>query len=204
MSTGEFVTFLVDDDKSVLKSVSRLLKVSGFEVRAYCEGRRFLDEHDPHVPGCIILDLSLSDMSGLEIQQELATTHTDQPIIFLSGTAKIPASVKALKSGAIDFLTKPAKSSDLLAAISAARETQITARTHRDQIDGIAARLTKLTVREREVLNGVVSGLMNKQIADELGIALKTVKSHRGKMMQKMEVRTVAQLVRMTERVPLR
>lgn len=199
MVSGEFVTFVVDDDRSVLKSLSRLLRTKGYEVRAYQTGREFLNQHDPDVPGCAILDLSLPGMSGLEIQQELAATHANRPVVFLSGSAGVPASVKAMKEGAVDFLTKPAKARDLLEAIAAACERQARAREQKGELDDVEARLANLTSREREVFDGVVSGLLNKQIAGQLGISLKTVKLHRSRMMRKIGVRSVADLVRLAE-----
>jgi len=199
MTSGEFVTFVVDDDRSVLKSLSRLLRTKGYEVRAYQSGREFLDEHDPDVPGCAVLDMSLPGMNGLEIQQELAATHANRPVVFLSGSAGVPASVRAMKGGAVDFLTKPAKARDLLAAIAAACERQMRVRQQKAVREVIQSRLSGLTPREKEVFGGVVSGLLNKQIAGQLGISLKTVKLHRSRMMHKMSVRSVADLARLAE-----
>jgi FixJ family two-component response regulator len=199
MTSGRFVTFVVDDNRSVLKSLSRLLRTKGYEVRAYESGREFLDQHDPDVPGCAVLDLSMPGMSGLEIQQELAATAANRPVLFLSGSAEVPASVKAMKWGAVDFLTKPAKARDLLEAIAAACDRQLKAREERAEMDGIQARLANLTQREREVLSGVVAGQLNKQIAVQLGISLKTVKLHRSRMMRKMDVRSVPDLVRLAD-----
>jgi FixJ family two-component response regulator len=197
MTSGEFVAFVVDDDRAVLKSLSRLLRTQGYEVRAYQSGREFLDQHDPDVPGCAILDMSLPGMSGLEIQQELAASNTNRPVVFLSGSSGVPVSVKAMKGGAVDFLTKPAKAGDLLEAIAAACQHQMRTREQRGEQDLIQSRLAGLTPREREVFAGVVSGLLNKQIAGKLGISLKTVKLHRSRMMHKMNVRSVAELVRL-------
>lgn len=199
MTSGDFVTFVVDDDLSVLKSLSRLLRTKGYEVRAYQSGREFLDQHDPDVPGCAILDMSLPGMSGLEIQQELAASDAYRPVVFLSGSAGVPASVRAMKGGAVDFLTKPANARDLLEAIAAACEGQLKAREQKNKLDGIQARHANLTPREREVFGGVVSGLLNKQIAEQLSISLKTVKLHRSRMMHKMGVRSVADLARLAE-----
>lgn len=199
MTSGDFVTFVVDDDLSVLKSLSRLLRTKGYEVRAYQSGREFLDQHDPDVPGCAILDMSLPGMSGLEIQQELAASDAYRPVVFLSGSAGVPASVRAMKGGAVDFLTKPANARDLLEAIAAACEGQLKSREQKNKLDGIQARHANLTPREREVFGGVVSGLLNKQIAEQLSISLKTVKLHRSRMMHKMGVRSVADLARLAE-----
>lgn len=199
MLRSEFVTYVVDDDRSVLRSLSRLLRAKGYEVRAYLSGREFLEQHDPALPGCAILDMAMPDIGGLEVQRELSAKQADCPIIFLSGVAEVPASVQAMKRGAVEFLLKPAKARDLLDAISAARDCQTRARKQRDQRGDVDARLAQLTRREREVLDGVVSGMLNKQIAWQLGISLKTVKLHRGRMMQKMNVRNVADLVRLVE-----
>jgi FixJ family two-component response regulator len=199
VTSGDFVTFVVDDDLSVLKSLSRLLRTKGYEVRAYQSGREFLDQHDPDVPGCAILDMSLPGMSGLEIQQELAASDAYRPVVFLSGSAGVPASVRAMKGGAVDFLTKPANARDLLEAIAAACEGQLKAREQKNELDGIQARHANLTPREREVFGGVVSGFLNKQIAEQLSISLKTVKLHRSRMMHKMGVRSVADLARLAE-----
>jgi FixJ family two-component response regulator len=196
MASSEFVTFVVDDDRSVLKSLSRLLRTKGYEVRTYRSGREFLDQHDPDVPGCAILDMAMPGMSGLEIQRELAANDANRPVVFLSGSAEVPASVTAMKEGAVDFLTKPAKARDLLQAIAAACDHQLKAREQKGELDNLQARIANLTPREREVLDGVVSGLLNKQIAGRLGISLKTVKLHRSRMMHKMNVRSVADLVR--------
>lgn len=204
MTSGEFVTFVVDDDRSVLKSLSRLLRTKGYEVRAYQSGREFLDQHDPDVPGCAILDMSMPGMSGLEIQRELAISDVNRPVVFLSGSSGVPASVKAMKEGAVDFLTKPAKARDLLEAIAAACERQLKAREQKGELNDIQARIANLTPRERQVLDGVVSGLLNKQIAGRLGISLKTVKLHRSRMMHKMSVRSVADLVRIAEAAGVR
>lgn len=196
MVSGEFVAFVVDDDKSVLKSLSRMLVTRGYEVRAFESGKEFLDRHDPDVPGCAILDMFMPGISGLDIQRELAASNADRPIIFLSGLAEVPASVKAMKSGAVDFLTKPARAKELLAAIGVAQERQREARARRDSLQKVSSRLATLTPREKEVLQGVVAGMLNKQIAGQLGISIKTVKLHRCRMMHKMNVRSVADLVR--------
>ena len=197
--TDRFVTFVVDDDKSVLRSLSRLLTTEGYEVRPYSRADQFLAEHDASVRGCVILDMSMPDLNGLQLQDALAETKSDRPIIFLSGVAEVPATVRAMKAGAIDFLTKPVRSEDLLAAIESARSKQVKDRGQQEERDIAHARLAKLTPRERQVMEGVVAGKLNKQIAGQLGISLKTVKLHRGTMMRKMGVRAVADLVRVAE-----
>jgi FixJ family two-component response regulator len=199
MHTDRFVTFVVDDDKSVLRSLSRLLTTEGYEVRPYLRAEQFLAEHDASVPGCAILDMSMPELDGLELQGALAAVKSDRPVIFLSGVAEVPSTVQAMKAGAVDFLTKPVRSKDLLAAIEAARNKQATGRDQQTQRDTALARIAKLTPRERQVMEHVVAGRLNKQIAADLGISLKTVKLHRGAMMRKMGVRAVADLVRLTE-----
>jgi len=197
--TDRFVTFVVDDDKSVLRSLSRLLATEGYEVRPYSRADQFLAEHDASIPGCAILDISMPDLNGLELQDALAAVKSDRPIIFLSGVAEVPATVRAMKAGAIDFLTKPVRSEDLLAAVEAARNKQVRDRGQQEERDSAHTRLAMLTPRERQVTEGVVAGKLNKQIAADLNISLKTVKLHRGTMMKKMGVRAVADLVRLTE-----
>jgi len=197
--TDRFVTFVVDDDKSVLRSLSRLLATEGYEVRPYSRADQFLAEHDASIPGCAILDISMPDLNGLELQDALAAVKSDRPIIFLSGVAEVPATVRAMKAGAIDFLTKPVRSEDLLAAVEAARNKQVRDRGQQEERDSAHTRLARLTPRERQVMEGVVAGRLNKQIAADLNISLKTVKLHRGTMMKKMGVRAVADLVRLTE-----
>jgi FixJ family two-component response regulator len=197
--TGEFVVFLVDDDNSVIRATSRLLSSKGYTVRSFLSGTEFLAAHDPAIPGCAILDVTLPDLNGLELQERLAADEAGRPIIFLTGTGDIPASVQAMKAGAIDFLTKPVRSADLLAAIEAAREKSERFREQQSEVRSIAARFARLTPREQQVLWCVVRGRLNKQTAGELGISIKTVKLHRGRAMQKMKVRTVAELVHLVE-----
>jgi FixJ family two-component response regulator len=197
--TDRFVTFVVDDDKSVLRSLSRLLATEGYEVRPYSRADQFLAEHDASIPGCAILDMSMPELNGLELQDALAAIKSDRPVIFLSGVAEVPASVRAMKAGAIDFLTKPVRSEDLLAAVEVARNKQAKDRGQQEERDIAHTRLARLTPRERQVMEGVGAGKLNKQIAADLDISLKTVKLHRGTMMRKMGVRAVAALVRLAE-----
>lgn len=199
-----FVTFLVDDDGGVLKALARLLRVAGYETRAYASPQHFLAEYDPELPGCIILDLTMPGLDGLALQQDLAERDPGRPVIFLTGTADIARSVRAMKAGAVDFLTKPVDGTQLLAAVDRARqkdEEARGARTNREVFDRMIARLTP---RERQVLDHVVLGRLNKQIAATLGTVEKTIKVHRGRVMAKLQVRSVAELVRLTERAGLR
>jgi FixJ family two-component response regulator len=156
------------------------------------------------VPGCVILDLAMPEVDGLELQQQLAQADVGRPIIFLSGRADIPASVRAMKAGAIDFLVKPVRRDDLLSAIARAEERDAAARAAADKQKSVNSRLSRLTPRERQVLDHVVLGSLNKQIAATLGTVEKTIKVHRGRMMTKMEVRSVAELVHLVEQAGVR
>jgi FixJ family two-component response regulator len=191
--------FLVDDDPRVLKALARLLTSDGWITQTYRSAREFLAEHDATAPGCLILDLLMPDMTGLNLQQELARLGERRPIIFLSGRADVPSSVTAMKLGAVDFLTKPVDAKSLLEVVRRAAERDVRQRAQADRVHGVAVRLATLTVREREVLDGVVSGLLNKQIAGRLGIVEKTVKVHRARAVAKMGARSTAELVRMVE-----
>lgn len=191
--------FLVDDDPRVLKALSRVLASDGWIARPYRSAREFLAEHDVAAPGCLVLDLLMPEMTGLDLQQELARLGEHRPIVFLSGRGDVPSSVTAMKSGAVDFLTKPVDAKALLEAVRRAMERDVRQRAHADRLHGLTTRLATLTVREREVLDGVVSGLLNKQIAGRLGIVEKTVKVHRARAVAKMGARSTAELVRMVE-----
>ncbi|WP_157018877.1 response regulator transcription factor [Mesorhizobium xinjiangense] len=197
MAADTPTVYLVDDDAGVLIALSRLLGSVGYCVQPCISAEEFLECHDPDVPGCAVLDLHLPGMDGFGLQDNLAGATSDRPIIFLTGHGDIPASVKAIKAGAIDFLTKPVEAPALLAAISAALVRDLQVRSDANQRQSVECRLASLTAREREVLSHVVAGRLNKQIAAELGIAEKTIKVHRGRMMEKMDVQTVAELVRL-------
>ena len=198
-----FTTYLVDDDDGVLKALSRLLRAGGYEAKPYRSPEEFLAEHDAETPGCVVLDLSMPGLDGLELQERLKRDGVERPIIFLTGTADIPASVQAMKAGAIDFLLKPAQRAELFAAVERAMEYDAKARQVREDREAFEGRLARLTPREREVLTYVVAGRLNKQIAAELGTVEKTIKVHRGRMMAKLGCRSVAELTRQTERVGL-
>ena len=198
--TEKFTVYLVDDDPAVLKALSRLLRVHGYEVRPYASPQVFLEDHDMAVPGCAVLDVSMPDLDGLEVQHALnVAVESGRPIVFISGTADIPASVRAMKAGAVDFLTKPVMDKDLLEAISRAEEIDLHSRGVRAEQASIQAKLRTLTPREREVLVHVLAGRLNKQIAGDLGTVEKTIKVHRGRVMEKLGVRHVVELVRMTQ-----
>ena len=192
--------FLVDDYAPVRSSISRLLRAAGFAVAAFASAEEFLAQYDRHTPGCLVLDLAMPGLDGLELQRRLAKTGSALPIIFLTGEGDIPKSVHAMKQGASDFLTKPVDDEDLLVAVRVAIEKDRAIRREQDELFEIRARLAALTPREREVLEYVVTGKLNKQIADYLGTVEQTVKIHRARVMQKMKVQSVAELVRLTER----
>ncbi len=189
--------YVVDDDERVLVALKRLLKSEGYIVACYSSGEEFLRCHDREVPGCAIVDLGLPGICGFGIQDTLSSALTDRPVIFLTGRGDIPASVRAMKAGAIDFLAKPADASILLAAVAQALQRDSQERQDRERRKLVEQRLSSLTPRERAVLTRVVAGRLNKQIAAELGIVEKTIKVHRGRMMGKLGVRTVADLVRL-------
>jgi FixJ family two-component response regulator len=195
-----FTVHLVDDDPSVLRALSRFLNAKGYEVRPFASAQEFLDRHDSAVPGCAILDLSMPSLDGLRLQQILAANGSQRPVIFLTGAGDIPASVRAMRAGAIDFLTKPARKEELLLAISRAQASDAAARQAREDLAAAQAKIATLTPREREVLSHVIAGQLNKQIAGDLGTVEKTIKFHRSRMMQKLGVRNVANLVRLAER----
>ncbi len=200
MTDSRFVIFLVDDDEGVLKSLSRMLSTKGFEVQAFSSATEFLARHDRSVPGCAIFDVSMPDLDGIELQEALRAGESERPVIFITGVGDIPTSVQAMKAGAIDFLTKPVKSQQLLAAVALAAEKEAQATASRSELAAINDRLSRLTPREKEVLTHVIAGRLNKQIAGDLGTSEKTIKLHRGRMMHKLGVRSVADLVRVAER----
>jgi len=200
MSQAEPTVFIVDDDPAVLKSLSRLLRASQIHVVTFGSPQDFLERYDPHTPGCLVLDVAMPGLNGLELQEALRVKGSAIPIIFLTGHGDIPMSVQAMKGGALDFLTKPVHDKDLLKAVEAALEKDRIERQSRAELDDIQERLATLTPREREVLIHVVSGQLNKQIAYDLGTVEKTIKVHRARVMEKMKVGSVAELVRLTER----
>ena len=196
--------FVVDDDPAVLKSLSRLLRSARLDVATFSSPREFLERHDPRAPGCLVLDVAMPGLNGLELQAALTVKGSAIPIIFLTGHGNIPASVQAMKRGALDFLTKPVNDDDLLKAVQVAIEKDRLARIARAELEDIQARLDSLTPREREVLTHVVSGQLNKQTAADLGTVEKTIKVHRGRVMEKMKVHSVAELVHLAERAGIR
>jgi FixJ family two-component response regulator len=201
MSDAGFTVFIVDDDDRVLRALFRLVTGAGFPTRVYSSAQAFLADHDPVVRGCVVLDVAMPGLDGFHLQRMLSADRICRPIIFISGRGDVPMSVRAMKDGAIDFLTKPVDADDLLTAVERARAVETNALQARDEIELIEARLAMLTPRERQVLPYVVAGRLNKQIAGTLGTVEKTIKVHRARMMQKLAVRTVQDLVRLAERV---
>jgi FixJ family two-component response regulator len=195
-----FTVYLVDDNPGVLKGLSRLLRAKGYDPRAFSSAQEFLEQHDSAVAGCAIFDLAMPGLDGLTLQQVFKAGGNQRPIIFLTGKGDIPKSVQAMKAGAIDFLTKPVNDVALLDAIARAEQEDAEARQKHAELMAIEAKIATLTPREREVLSHVVAGRLNKQIAGDLGTVEKTIKVHRGRMMEKLGVHTVADLVRLTEK----
>lgn len=202
--TPQPTVFLVDDEASVLKALSRLLRSAGLNVETFGSPQEFLQHHDPHAHGCLVLDVAMPGLNGLDLQRALAAKGTELPIIFLTGRGDIQMSVEAMKQGAVDFLTKPTNDEDLLAAIRAGIDKDRANRQAGTERTRILQQLATLTSREREVLHHIIAGKLNKQVAAELGIVEKTIKVHRARVMKKMNVRSVAELVRVTERAGIR
>lgn len=194
------VVFLLDDEESVLTALSRVLEGDGLNVQAWTSAVRFLEEHDPDTPGCLVADVRMPEMSGLELQRALVSRGVARPIVFVTGIGDILSAVQAMKAGAVTFLAKPIRREALLPAVREALEKDVIDRAHDHERRGILNRLASLTPRERQVLNLVVTGMLNKQIAAALGAAEKTIKVHRGRIMDKMEVRTAVALVGLLSR----
>jgi FixJ family two-component response regulator len=198
---SEPTVFIIDDDPSARRGITRLLRAAGLNANSFTSGREFLASGSTDEPGCIVLDVRMPDMTGPELQAELGKADHCLPIIFLSGHADVPIAARAMKSGAVDFLTKPVDRDDLLEAIRLSFEEDAENRARRAESSELGGRIEALTQREREVMTWVITGLLNKQIAGELGISEETVKIHRGRMMRKTGVASVAELVRLCEKV---
>ena len=195
----ESVVYVVDDDASVRTSLKSLFESVGLNVQLFGSADAFLQNERPDVPCCLVLDVRLPGLSGLEFQSELARTGTDVPIIFMTGHGDIPMSVQAMKAGAVEFLTKPCRDQDLLDAVRVAIAGHRARRHEEKHLTGLRHQFASLTAREKEVVGLVTAGLLNKQIAAELDISEVTVKMHRGNIMRKMQARSLADLVRMAD-----
>jgi FixJ family two-component response regulator len=200
MTSERSVVFVVDDDPRVRDALTTLLAAAGLEVAAFASATAFLEADKPDAPACLLLDLDLPDISGLELQKELLERQAP-PIVFLTGHGDIPSSVKAMKAGAVEFLSKPVGDDELLSAIDAAIALDRTARSQRAELSELKRRYERLTPREREVLPYVVAGLANKVTASELGTSVVTIAIHRGHIMQKMGARSLAELVRLADKL---
>lgn len=197
------LVYVVDDDASFRTAIERRLKLAGFEVATYASALDLLERLTGDEQGCILLDVQMPGLSGPELQSRLRERGLSLPVVFLTGHADTPTTVRAIKAGAEDFLTKPVSSAQLIDAIERALATQSEARSLRDKLDGLRALLGRLTVRERQVFDLVVRGKINKQIAYELGTTERTVKAHRRQVMEKMQARSLAELVSSAERLGL-
>jgi FixJ family two-component response regulator len=202
MTAGNFIVFIVDDDARMRESLSDLLESLGWRAVALGSAGEYISYPRPDLPACLILDVELPDINGLDFQKQIS--HGDHPpIVFLTGHGDISSSVRAIKDGAVDFLTKPFTERELVDAIQSAVDRDRAVRQERAELERLRKRLGSLTPREREVLPLVVSGLLNKQAAAELGISEVTLQNHRSKIMQKMEVASLADLVRIAEKLQI-
>jgi FixJ family two-component response regulator len=203
MSSNIPVVFIVDDDVSVRESLELLVRNENWKPETFASAHEFLDRPRTPVPSCLVLDLSLPGLNGLELQTRIAAERTDMPIIFITGHGDIPKTVQAMKAGAVEFLTKPLNNEALVSAIGKALERSRLALAQDARMQELRGRYTSLTSREREVMMLVVSGLLNKQVGGELGISEITVKAHRGQVMQKMKADSLAALVKMAAELPI-
>ena len=199
--TVETAVFVVDDDELVRRAVTRLLKLDGYRVESYPSPQAILEAGTADSAACLVLDLRMPGLNGLELVEELRSRGVSTPVVFVTGHADVPTSVQAMKAGAVEFLEKPFDDKILLKAVQEAVERDRTERLDREGLAEIESRAETLTSREREVMALVVQGLLNKQVAGQLGIAEKTVKVHRGRVMEKMEAGSLAELVRLAGRL---
>ena len=199
--TDQAVVYVVDDEPSIRNSAKELIESVGLRVQTFATAQEFLRAQRPDIPGCLVLDVRLPGLSGLDLQRELARTNNSLPIIFVTGHADIPMTVKAMKAGAVDFLAKPYRHQDLIDAIAHAIERDRLDRMQRSELAELRHRYECLTPREREVMAFLVKGMLNKQVGAELAMTEPTVKFHRAHVMQKMKVESIAELVRIAGRL---
>jgi FixJ family two-component response regulator len=203
MSDTGTLVYVVDDDVSAREGVARLICSAGLSAKTFASGEEFLATERCKIPGCLILDVNLPGLNGLDLQHEIAESDTEVPIIFLTGYGDIPMSVRAVKAGAANFLTKPVDDEELLKAVRQALERSRIVLAHEAEMQELRGRYALLTPREKHVMALVVSGLLNKQVGGELGISESTVKAHRGQVMQKMKANSLADVVKMAEKLGL-
>jgi FixJ family two-component response regulator len=196
------MVFILDDDISIREALCTLLRSIGLEVRTFTSAAEFLNAELPDVPACLVLDVRLPGLSGLDLQRELGRTGVEIPIIFISGHGDIPMTVRAMKAGAVEFLPKPVREQELLDAIGQAIDKDRAARRQRAEVAAVRVRYATLTPRENEVASKIIRGLLNKQVAADLGVTEVTVKVHRRHIMEKMQASSLAELVLMIERLP--
>jgi len=204
MGKSDAIIAIVDDDLSVREGLESLIRSAGWRVETFASAQEFLARPRAEAPSCLVLDLQMPGLSGLDLQKRMAEVELEIPIVFLTGHGNIPASVQAMKAGAVEFLTKPFDEQDLLRAVEEAIERDRRGRQRRAEMRELKGRYASLTAREQEVMQQVVSGLLNKQVAAELKISEVTVKVHRGQVMRKMRADSLADLVRMADKLGIR
>jgi len=200
MNGSDFTVFIIDDELSVRRGLQRLFLAAGYQAEIFANAGEFLTVHDPAEPGCVVVDLAMPEVDGLELQQALTAAGINRPIIFVSGRGDVPNTVRAMKAGAVDFLTKPVDAQALLTAVARAKALDAERRRAQAEMEAARALVARLSPREREVLTHVLAGRLSKQIAADLGTVEKTIKVHRGRLMRKLGVRTIPDLLRLVGR----